>query len=77
MGAATLPSEAWSCPFCSSSRKMKFNGEVCLHFVGGLESLNKPLVWVYPETVVCVDCGLAQFYVPDSELRTLNKGAAT
>jgi len=61
--------EARPCRSCASSRQMEFRGEICLHFPGGLESLNKPLVWVFPKVVVCLDCGAAQFTVPDAELK--------
>ena len=50
---------------------MEFAGEICLHFPGGLESLNKPLVWAFPKVVVCLDCGAAQFSVPDAELQLI------
>ena len=36
----------------------------------------QPTVWVFPEVVVCLDCGTAEFVVPDKELRQLAKGDA-
>jgi len=63
-----------------SNRKMEFLGEICMHFPGGLESLDKPLVWVFPQVAVCLDCGSAQFTVPETELKlireNLENGAA-
>jgi hypothetical protein len=44
------------------------------HFPG-YEGLDKPTVWIFPEVVVCLDCGLAELTVPEAELRTLAKGA--
>ena len=61
------------CRSCASSRQMEFLGEICLHFPGGLESLDKPLVWAYPQVVVCLDCGLAQFTVPEAELSVIQE----
>jgi len=61
------------CQSCSSSRQIEMQGEVCLHFPGGLESLDKPLVWVYPKVVVCLDCGSAQFTVPETELKVIKE----
>jgi hypothetical protein len=62
--------EVHCCPTCgASSRKMEFRGEICLHFPGGLESLNKPLVWMFPQVSVRPKCGAAQFTVPQSELK--------
>ena len=46
-----------------------------IHFPG-LKNINKPLVWVFPELVVCLDCGTAEFAVPEAELRLLTKGDA-
>jgi hypothetical protein len=62
-----------ACESCFSSHKTEFLGEICLHFSGGLESLNKPLVWVFPKVVVCLDCGLAQFAIPETELKLIQE----
>ena len=52
---------------------MEFTGEICMHFPGGLESLDKPLVWAYPKVAVCLNCGLAQFTVPETELKLIQE----
>ena len=62
-----------SCKSCKSSRQTEFRGEICLHFPGGLESLDKPLVWAFPKVVVCLDCGLAQFAIPEAELKLIQQ----
>jgi hypothetical protein len=46
-----------------------------IHFPG-LKNIDKPVVWVFPELVVCLDCGIAEFAVPEAELRVLAKGDA-
>jgi hypothetical protein len=33
-------------------------------------------VWIFPELVVCVDCGIAEFPVPEAELLRLAEGDA-
>jgi hypothetical protein len=33
-------------------------------------------VWVFPELVVCLDCGTAKFDVPEEQLRFLAKDDA-
>jgi hypothetical protein len=71
--SSTYVNKARACQPCASLRKMAFLGEICLHFPGGLESLNKPLVWVYPQVVVCLDCRLAQFTLPEKELRVIQE----
>ena len=35
------------------------------------ERLEKPSVLLYPEIIVCLDCGLEEFSVPDAELSKL------
>ena len=35
-----------------------------------------PAVWVFPELAVCLECGIAEFAVPEAELRLLAKGEA-
>jgi len=45
----------------------------------GLRNIDKPTVWVFPELIVCLDCGTATFSVPEdelAELRLLAKGDA-
>jgi hypothetical protein len=65
--------EARPCHSCASSRKAEFLGEICMHFPGGLESLDKPLLWAYPKVVVCLDCGSVQFTLPEKELRVIQE----
>ena len=62
-----------ACERCSSENQSTFNGEVAVHFPG-LKGLNKPIVWVFPKLMVCLECGLAEFEIPESQLRVLNKG---
>jgi len=61
------------CKSCGSVNQSKFSGEIGIHFPG-LKNIDKPVVWVFPELVVCLDCGTAQFAVPEAELRLLAKG---
>jgi hypothetical protein len=44
--------------------------------VRGLKNIDKPAVWIFPELVVCLDCGTAEFAVPEAELCLLAKGEA-
>jgi hypothetical protein len=64
-----------SCKLCLSQNQRTFNGETAIHFLG-LEGLQKPIVWVFPKLLVCLDCGFAEFAVPEKELRVLLKGTA-
>ena len=63
------------CKSCGSVNQSKFAGEIGIHFPG-LKNIDKPVVWVFPELVVCLDCGTAEFAVPEAELRSLAKGDA-
>jgi hypothetical protein len=43
----------------------------------GLKNIDKPIVWVFPEVIVCLDCGTTEFAVPEAELRLLAKDDAS
>jgi hypothetical protein len=59
-----------TCKSCLSQDQQSFQGEVALHFPG-LDGLDKPIVWIFPEILVCLNCGLAEFVVPDEQKNTL------
>jgi Zn ribbon nucleic-acid-binding protein len=63
------------CKSCGSVTQSKFIAEMGIH-VPGLKNIDKLVVWVFPELVVCLDCGTAEFAVPEAELRQLAKGDA-
>ncbi len=63
------------CESCASVNQKKFSAEMAIHFPE-LKNIDKPVVWVFPEVVVCLDCGAAEFAVPEAELRQLAKGGA-
>jgi len=63
------------CKACGSVNSGKFTGEVAIHFPE-FKNIDKPVVWVFPEVMVCLDCGTAEFAVPEAELRPLAKGDA-
>jgi hypothetical protein len=62
------------CKRCDSSNLSTFNGEVAIHFPG-LNGLDKPIIFVFPKLVVCLQCGLTEFTVPEKELRLLAQDA--
>jgi len=63
------------CKSCGSVRGGKFTAEMGIHFPG-LMNIDKPVVWVFPVLVVCLDCGISKFAIPKSELGLLAKGVA-
>jgi hypothetical protein len=63
------------CKSCGSVNQSKFTAEMGIH-VSVLKNIDKAVVWVFPELVVCLDCGTAEFAVPQADLRQLAKGDA-
>ena len=64
------------CESCGSANQKKFIGEMGIRSPG-LKNIDKPTVWVFPELIVCLDCGTAGFVVPETELCLLaNRDAA-
>ena len=59
-----------SCQSCQSDHQSSFNGEIAIHFPG-LKGLDKPIVWVFPRLLVCLDCGFTEFAIPEAGLRRL------
>lgn len=55
------------CPRCESPRK-SFTTEIAIHF-SGLDK--KTIVWLFPKVEICLNCGRAEFVVPDRERRVL------
>jgi len=64
------------CKSCGSVNQKKFSAEMGVRFPG-LKNIDEPVVWVFAELIVCLDCGNAEFAVPEAELRKLAKGGAT
>jgi hypothetical protein len=59
-----------ACKSCDSENLRKFTGEIAIHF-RGLMDIGKRPVWVFPELVVCCNCGVTEFAVPERELHRL------
>ena len=74
--AEGLVVNALACRVCGSEHVQKLRGEIAMR-VPGLKNIDKPVVWLFPDIVVCMDCGIAEFAVPQDELRMLVKREAT
>jgi hypothetical protein len=61
-----------SCKSCGSVILKKFSAEISIHFPE-LKNIDKPVVLVFPEVVVCLDCGTSEFALPEAALRQLAK----
>jgi hypothetical protein len=64
-----------ACKQCSSDNQNKFRAEMNLHFAGW-KGLTTPTVWVFPDVVVCLDCGFLECTIPETELRKLAEAGA-
>jgi hypothetical protein len=64
-----------ACISCGSEKQKEFGAEMNIHFPGR-EGLDKPSVWIFPKVVVCFDCGVTLFALPEAELRQIEKGVA-
>lgn len=65
----TKPEEIFpmSCPSCLSSNQAEFPAEINLHFPGS-SNWTKPTVWLFPNVLVCFDCGVSRFYNPGQRI---------
>jgi hypothetical protein len=63
------------CRLCASGNNAEFGAEMLVHF-RGLSNLDKPVVWLFPKPLVCLDCGYTEFTVTEAELRLLREGGA-
>ena len=62
------------CQSCQSTSQIELPGEIAVHFPGR-ENLNTPHVFVFPDVVFCLDCGSANFTVPEAELQSIRERA--
>jgi len=60
------------CTSCGSENQRRFNGEIAIHFPG-LRNLQKLPVLVFPEIVLCLNCGVALFVVSAADLHQIAK----
>ena len=56
-----------SCRRCSSANLSRFPTEIAIHLPG----LSTPHVFLFPNVVVCMDCGFTEFVILGTELRRL------
>lgn len=63
------------CKSCGSKNLNRFTAEIAIHFPGP-DNIDRPAIFVFPQLLVCMVCGVAQFIVPEDELHLLAKGRA-
>lgn len=68
-----MPTKRTNCSSCQSEKLGKFPTEMNLHF-SGFKNLTKPTVMIFPEVVVCLNCGFGEFILSGADLRKLKEG---
>ena len=58
------------CVSCGFQNQTQFVAEINIHF-SGLKNLSKPNVLVFPKVLVCLDCCVSQFTLPEGEVGLL------
>jgi hypothetical protein len=66
-GTATM-----SCAQCTSDRGRIFNSKMAVHF-SGLSGIDKPPVFAATEILICLECGFAEFVLPEAQIRELRE----
>ena len=64
-----------SCRSCGLGNQKKFTAEMSVHVLG-VENVDKPVVWVFPKLLVCMDCGFTELTIAENELHQLGDGPA-
>ena len=54
------------CPACHSVNRRDFTAEINIHFPG-MKGIDIPTVLLCSTVLVCVECGMAQFLIPEAE----------
>lgn len=65
-----------SCTRCLSLHQTELNSEINLHF-RGLPHLGEPGIFVFPQVLVCLDCGLSEFVIETRELAQITEKSIT
>ena len=62
-----------SCKSCSSSNLRKFPTEIAIH----LKDIDRPHVFVFPEILVCLNCGFTELVIEENSLKKLAEDTAS
>jgi hypothetical protein len=62
-----------TCRFCGSNNDAEYDAEINIHLP---RDRDRAAVLVFPRLVVCLDCGVAEFAIPEAELRLLGERSA-
>jgi hypothetical protein len=65
-----ITDNAMHCRSCASRNLRGFSAEIGIDFPG-IENIDEPPVFVFPQLVVCLDYGFAQFTLPKADRHQL------
>jgi hypothetical protein len=71
--ALLSPEGNMQCKSCRTGNVSAFPAEINIHFPGP-ENWTKPPVWVFPQLLVCLNCGFTELVIPETELQLLVEG---
>jgi hypothetical protein len=71
--ALLSPEGNMQCKSCWTGNVSAFPAEINVHFPGP-KNWTKPPVWVFPQLMVCLNCGFTEFRVAEAELQQLIEG---
>jgi hypothetical protein len=63
------------CQKCGLEQQSKFNAEINVHFPGH-ESRDKASILIFPELLVCLNCGFTELSISKKDLPSLAMGVA-
>ena len=66
-----------TCTSCGSASLRTFESETSIHFPRLKDADKLPVVVVCEQLLLCLNCGKAEFVVPENKLALLAKSAAT
>jgi hypothetical protein len=58
------------CPHCVSGTQAEVTAEINIQF-SGATNIDRPGIFVFPNLLVCLECGFSRFTMPETELAML------
>jgi hypothetical protein len=60
-----------SCKSCHLDIQRLFSSETAVYFPGAPEALNRGQILIFPQLLVCLNCGFTEFMFPEAVLHQL------
>jgi hypothetical protein len=71
-GIGPFGGSSTGCRSCHSTNLKTLSAEMGIHFPG-LKNLDKPVVWVFPSILVCLECGFTEFLIPEEKREEIKR----